>query len=82
MLRTRPHSRVLLIGRSIDTIWIVLTPLAATGLACVLVARKYTLKRHVIRVGDQKSGDKPGSSGSDEKKVDTEGEQMKEESTV
>jgi len=72
----------LLICRSIDTIWIVLTPLAATGLACVLVARKYTLKRHVIRVGDQKSGDKPGSSGSDEKKVDTEGEQMKEESTV
>lgn len=55
-------------GRSIDTIWIVLTPLAAAGLACVLVARKYTLKRHVVRVGGDK---KPGSSGSDEeKKID------------
>ena len=40
-------------GRSIDTIWIVMTPLSALGLLCVLVARKYTLKRNVVKAGEQ-----------------------------
>ena len=42
--------------------------------------------RNVVRVGDQKSGEKPGSSGSDDKKDDIQGgsDKMveKEESTV
>ena len=44
----------------------MLTPLAAVGLVCVLAARKYTLKRNVVRAGDPK----PGSSESDSGKVD------------
>jgi hypothetical protein len=55
-------------SRSVDTIWIVLTPLAGVGLCCVLVARKYTLKRNVVREGDQR----PGSSGSDSQKATSE----------
>ena len=41
-------------NRSIGTIWIVMTPLSALGLLCVLVARKYTLKRNVVKAGEQK----------------------------
>jgi hypothetical protein len=47
--------------RSLRTIWIVLTPLAAVGLCCVLLARKYTLKRNVV-----KAGDRPASAGNTE----------------
>jgi hypothetical protein len=48
---------------SIRMIWICLTPLAAVGLVCVLFARKYTLKRNVVRAGEkpavgQGAGDK------------------------
>ena len=43
-------------SRSIDTIWIVLTPLSAVGLLCVLVARKYTLKRNVVKAGEERPG--------------------------
>ena len=39
-------------------IWIVMTPLSAAGLVCVLFMRKYTLKRNFV-----KAGDRPGSSG-------------------
>lgn len=52
-----------------------MTPLSAVGLCCVLVARKYTLKRNVI-----KSGERPASAGT------TEGEQntrtVKEEQKI
>jgi hypothetical protein len=37
-----------------------MTPLSALGLLCVLVARKYTLKRNVVKAGEQP----PSSSGS------------------
>ena len=37
-----------------------MTPLSALGLLCVLVARKYTLKRNIVKAGEQP----PGSSGS------------------
>ena len=43
-------------NRSIGTIWIVMTPLSAVGLLCVLVARKYTLKRNVVKAGEQEPG--------------------------
>jgi hypothetical protein len=46
-------------SRSLRTIWIVMTPLAAVGLCCVLLARKYTLKRNVVKAGEQR----PGSAG-------------------
>lgn len=46
-----------LIIRSIRMIWIVMTPLSAVGLVCVLFMRKYTLKRNFV-----KAGDRPGSS--------------------
>jgi hypothetical protein len=36
-----------------------MTPLSAVGLCCVLLARKYTLKRNVVKAGEQK----PGSAG-------------------
>ena len=55
MLRTEPTLRRKLIDRSIDTIWIVLTPLSAVGLLCVLVAKKYTLKRNVVKAGDKRA---------------------------
>ena len=51
----------MLIDRSLRTIWIALTPLSAVGLCCVLVARKYTLKRNVV-----KAGERPGSAGTTE----------------
>jgi hypothetical protein len=38
---------------SIRTIWICLTPLAFLGLILVLFAKKYTLKRNVVRAGDK-----------------------------
>ena len=41
-------------GRSIDTIWIVMTPLSAVGLCCVLVAKRYGLKRNVVKAGDKR----------------------------
>jgi hypothetical protein len=37
------------------TIWIVLTPLSAIGLCCVLVAKKYTLKRNFVKAGERPS---------------------------
>jgi len=40
--------------RSIDTIWITLTPIAGIGLICVLFAKKYTLKRNFVKQGQQK----------------------------
>ena len=45
-----------------------MTPLAGVGFVCVLLARKYTLIRSVVRVADQ---GKPGSAGSDEKRPTT-----------
>lgn len=57
----------MLIYRSIDTIWIVMTPLAGAGLCCVLLARKYTLKRNVVHAGEQQKT--PESSGSAENKT-------------
>jgi hypothetical protein len=36
-----------------------MTPLSAVGLCCVLVARKYTLKRNVVKAGEER----PGSAG-------------------
>jgi hypothetical protein len=36
-----------------------MTPLSAVGLCCVLLARKYTLKRNVVKAGEQR----PGSAG-------------------
>jgi hypothetical protein len=47
--------------RSLRTIWIVMTPLSVVGLCCVLVARKYTLKRNVV-----KAGERPASAGNTE----------------
>lgn len=40
-----------------------MTPLSAVGLLCVLMARKYTLKRNFVKAGDKL----PGSSGSEAK---------------
>ena len=63
----------LIIFRSIDTIWIVMTPLAGVGLLCVLMARKYTLKRNFVKAGDLKAGNqRPGSPGSGAKQTTTE----------
>jgi hypothetical protein len=60
-------------GRSLRTIWIVMTPLAAVGLCCVLLARKYTLKRNVVKAEDQKPGSAgtQGEQGSAEKMEET-----------
>ena len=53
----------MLIYRSIDTIWIAMTPLAGVGLCCVLIAKKYTLKRNVVHAGEQqKMTDTSGSA--------------------
>jgi hypothetical protein len=57
----------------------VLTPLAAVGLCCVLLARKYTLKRNVVRQGAP--GSRPGSEGktaSDPVKSSSSSEEIKE----
>jgi hypothetical protein len=51
-------------------IWIVLTPLSALGLLCVLVARKYTLNRNVVRAGEQTRPGSGGSGSGSEKKVE------------
>jgi hypothetical protein len=31
-------------------IWIIVTPVSALGMCCVLLVRKYTLKRNVVRI--------------------------------
>jgi len=36
-------------------LWIAMTPLAVTGFLCVLVVKKYTLKRNFVKAEDQKS---------------------------
>ena len=58
-----------LMSRSVDTIWIVLTPLAGLGLCCVLFARKYTLKRNVVREGDKRPGSSEADSEQNEGKI-------------
>jgi hypothetical protein len=58
------------LGRSVGTIWIVMTPLSALGLLCVLVARKYTLKRNVVKAGEE-SAESAESATVDEKHATT-----------
>lgn len=54
-----------------------MTPLAAVGLGCVLLAREYTLKRNFVKEGEQT----PANPGSDEKQESDIGSNMSEKLT-
>lgn len=49
---------------SISTIWIVMTPIVGVSFIMVLFLRKYTLKRTVIRVGEEEEKAKDVEQGS------------------
>jgi hypothetical protein len=63
---------------SISTIWIVLTPLSGVGLCCVLLAKKYTLKRKVVKEGETTEQKAPDSAGADELKAGSVGSEPPE----
>ena len=59
-----------------------MTPLSAVGLLCVLVARKYTLKRNVVLADDPKDRDKrPGTAGTESAGSNAEVKTQEEEKT-
>jgi hypothetical protein len=68
-------------NRSIATIWIVMTPLSALGLLCVLLARKYTLKRNVVKAGEQKPEIAESAVAEEKQRTSLEGVQEAEEVT-
>ena len=56
-----------------------MTPLSAVGLLCVLVARKYTLKRNVVKAGEQKPGSDESATVEGTQATTPEGAQEAEE---
>ncbi|EAU88799.2 membrane transporter [Coprinopsis cinerea okayama7 len=66
---TDPNQRAAIIDaytRSISTIWIVMTPIIGVAFIMVLFLRKYTLKRTIIRAGDEETAT-PTNISSNEK---------------
>lgn len=57
-----------------------MTPLSAVGLCCVLVARKYTLKRNVVKAGERSSSAEV-TEGGQSSEADNEEERKLEDGT-
>lgn len=71
---TDPTLRALVLHaytRSISTVWIVMTPIVGVGFIMTLFIKKYTLKRAIVRAGDEENAEGDGNEkmgpGVDEK---------------
>ena len=59
-----------------------MAPLSAVGLCCVLVARKYTLKRNVVKAGERPSSAGVTEGGQSNEAIDEEERKVVDGTTV